>query len=275
MKNRLWLLLVLGCCLALLVACGGGGEGENAGEGDDVPEASSEGPSATAPAGDVANAGKITGTVSYAGGSDPDTPIAMNADPVCAGLHSSPVTTQTVEAKDGKLANVFVYVKSGLQGSFPAPTEKKTLDQQGCQYHPHVFGLQVGQPLVIKNSDATLHNIHALPKANAEFNQGQPFQNMEFERKFDKPEVMVQIKCDVHPWMSAYVGVVPHPYYAVSGENGTFEIANLPPGTYTVEAWHETMGTQTQQVTVDANGTATWDISFPGGGAAAPAATGG
>ncbi len=272
-RNKLWLLLALVCALAVLVACGGK-EGEESGDGGAVPEASTEGPSATAPAADVANAGKITGTITYTG-TDPDTPIQMaSADPVCGSLHQTPVTTQTVETKDGKLASVFVYVKSGLEGkTFPAPTEAKTLDQQGCQYHPHVFGLQVGQTLKIKNSDATLHNIHALPKTNQEFNTAQPFQNAVFERKFDKTEVMVHFKCDVHPWMSSYVGVVDHPYYAVSGEDGTFEIGNLPPGTYTIEMWHETLGPQTQQVTVEPNGTATVNVAYPAG--AAPAAAGG
>ena len=252
-RNRLWLLLAV-CALPVLSGCGGGGE--------ETDEASSEAPAAGSAAVDTANAGKVTGSISYAG-PDTDTPIAMNADPTCAGLHPTPVDTNAIAVKDGKLSNVFVYVKSGLEGkSFPAPTEKKVLDQQGCLYQPRVMGIQVGQPLVIKNSDATLHNIHAMPKVNSEFNQGQPFQNMEFEKTFDKSEVMVHFKCDVHPWMSAYMGVLPHPYYAVTGEDGTFTIDKLPPGNYTIEAWHEALGTQTQQVTVDANGTATMDLSF-------------
>ena len=257
-RNRFWLLLVLCCSLALLVACGGGGEGD--GEGDDVPEASSDAPAESAPAVDTANAGGVKGVINYAG-PDGDTPIAMNADPTCASLHTTPVDTGKYLVKDGKLGNVFVYVKTGLEGkSFPTPTEKKVLDQQGCQYHPHVMGLQVGQALSIKNSDATLHNIHSLPKSNAEFNQGQPIQNMEFDHTFDKAEVMVPFKCDVHPWMNAYLGVLDHPYYAVSGEDGTFSIDKLPAGTYTLEAWHEELGTATQQVTVAANQTA--DVTF-------------
>ena len=257
-RNRFWLLLALCCSLALLVACGGGGEGE--GEGDDVPEASSEAPAESAPAVDTANAGGVKGVVNYAG-PDGDTPIAMNADPTCASLHTTPVDTGKYLVKDGKLGNVFVYVKTGLEGkSFPTPTEKKTLDQQGCQYAPHVMGIQVGQPLSIKNSDATLHNIHAMPKSNQEFNQGQPIQNMEFDKVFDKAEVMVPFKCDVHPWMNAYMGVLEHPYYAVSGEDGSFAIDELPPGTYTLEAWHEELGTQTKDVTVAANQTV--DVTF-------------
>lgn len=250
-RNRFWLLLALCCSLAVLVACGGGGEGE------DVPEASSEAPSAEV---DTANAGGVRGVVNYAG-PDGDTPISMNADPTCASLHTTPVDTGRYLVKDGKLGNVFVYVKTGLEGKkFPTPSEKKVLDQQGCQYHPHVMGIQVGQKLSIKNSDATLHNIHAMPKSNAEFNQGQPIQNMEFDKTFDKAEVMIPFKCDVHPWMSAYIGVLEHPYYAVSGEDGSFAIDKLPPGTYTLEAWHEELGTATQDVTVAANQTA--DVTF-------------
>lgn len=256
-RNRFWLLLVLCCSLALLVACGGGGEGEEGGE-----EASSEAPAESAPAVDTANAGGVHGVINYAG-PDADTAIAMNADPTCASLHTTPVDTGKYLVKDGKLGNVFVYVKTGLEGkTFPTPTEKKVLDQQGCQYHPHVFGIQVGQPMSIKNSDATLHNIHSLPKSNSEFNQGQPIQNMEFDHTFDKAEVMVPFKCDVHPWMNAYVGVLTHPYYAVSGEDGTFAIDKLPAGTYTLEAWHEELGTATQQVTVAANQTAEVTFDF-------------
>jgi plastocyanin len=257
-RNRFWLLLALCCSLALLVACGGGGEGD--GEGDDVPEASSDAPADSAPAVDTANAGGVKGVVNYSG-PDTDTPIAMNADPTCASLHATPVDTGKYQVKDGKLGNVFVYVKTGLEGkSFPTPTEKKTLDQQGCQYHPHVMGLQVGQPLAIKNSDATLHNIHAMPASNTEFNQGQPIKDMSFDKTFDKAEVMVPFKCDVHPWMNAYIGVLEHPYYTVSGDDGSFSIDKLPAGTYTLEAWHEELGTATKDVTVAANQTV--DVTF-------------
>lgn len=257
-RNRLWLLLAV-CALPVLGGCGGGGEEET-----QTNEASSEAPAADAAAVDTANAGKVTGAITY-DGPDTDTPIAMNADPTCSGLHTTPIDTNAIAVSaDKKLANVFVYVKTGLEGkTFPTPTEKKVLDQQGCLYHPRIQGLQVGQPLTIKNSDPTLHNIHAMPTANAEFNQGQPFQNMEFDKTFDKPEVMVHFKCDVHPWMTSYVGVLPHPYYAVTGDDGSFTIDKLPPGNYTIEAWHENLGTQTQQVTVDANGTATVNIAFP------------
>jgi plastocyanin len=172
------------------------------------------------------------------------------------------VDTNNIEAKDGKLGNVFVYVKSGLTGTYPVPAEAKVLDQQGCLYHPKVFGIQVGQKLTIKNSDPTLHNIHALPAKNTEFNQGQPFQNMSFDKTFDKPEVLLHFKCDVHPWMSSYVGVVDNPYYAVSDESGAFTIPNLPPGKYTIAAVHPTLGEKTMDVEVAATQAAKADFDF-------------
>lgn len=263
-SHRLRVLLSLCVWLpvaAALAACGGGRE-----EGG-------PGTSAQAPAGqpvDLTNAGGVQGVVRYSG-PDPDTPLPLEADPVCSGLHQdAPVDSGTVIAKDGQLANAFVYVKSGLEGkSFPVPSEAKLLDQQGCLYVPHVLGVQVGQTLRIRNSDPTLHNVSALPKVNAEFNESQPIPGMEFEKRFDKPEVMVHFKCNVHPWMSAYVGVLPHPYFAVTGEDGAFALPQLPPGTYTLEAWHEALGTQTQEVTVAPNQTAEVAFEFPA--TAAPA----
>jgi len=176
----------------------------------------------------------------------------MAADPTCASLHSEPVFAETVIANsNGTLKNVFVYVKEGLEGkTFPAPTTPVTIDQKGCQYHPHVFGIQVGQPLEIINSDSTLHNVHSLANQSKQFNLGMPIQGMKLAKKFENPEVMVKFKCDVHPWMNAHIGVLTHPYYGVSGDEGTFEIKDLPAGTYTIEAWHEKYGTQTQSVTV-------------------------
>jgi hypothetical protein len=195
----------------------------------------------------------------------------MNADPNCAALHPEAIETEKVVkgAGDG-LSNVFVYVKSSVPGSYPPPAEPVTLDQKGCTYHPHVFGIQTGQKLVVKNSDETLHNIHARPATNAEFNQAQPFVNMTLERTFDKVEVMLPFKCDVHPWMSAYVGVLNHPFFAVTGADGSFSIGRLPAGTYTVEAWHEVLGTRSQEVTVTAGGAADWSFDFAAA-AAAPA----
>lgn len=226
--------------IALLAACGGGGD------------AATETAAAPAPAPALAAAGgsgSITGLVSYTG-DDTDAEINMDADPVCAEAHSDGAEGEAVLAADGNLANAFVYVKEGVSGSHPAPSEPVVLDQVGCTYAPHVAGIQTGQKLVIRNSDPTLHNVHALPVNNAEFNQGQPFQNMELEKTFATAEVMVRFKCDVHPWMAAYMGVVDHPYFAVSGADGSFSIDGLAPGDYVVESWHETLGTRTQNVTV-------------------------
>ena len=136
--------------------------------------------------------------------------------------------------------------------------------QKGCHYVPHVQGVQVGQPLQIVNSDSTLHNVHGMPKQSKEFNLGMPIQGMKLDRKFDKPEVMVKFKCDVHPWMNAYVGVLDHPFFAVSGADGQYEIKDLPAGTYTVEAWHEKFGVQTQEITVTDAAAGSADFSFGG-----------
>ena len=255
-RNKLFVLAALA---ALAVACGGKQEATST-TGAAAPSGST--PAAPTAAVDTSNGGTVSGVATYAGVST-DTPIAMNADPVCAGLHKEPVNTGKVVVKDGKLANVFVYVKTGLEGkSFPAPTAKAEINQEGCLYHPRIQGIQTGQTLVIKNSDPTLHNIHALPTKNVEFNQGQPFKGMQFEKTFTKPEVMVHFKCDVHPWMSAYMGVVDNPYFAVTKEDGTYSIPKLPPGKYTLEAWHETLGTADQDVTMTPNGTVSANFDF-------------
>ena len=232
-------------------ACGGGSDAPA------VPAA------AAPPAFDPATAGSVMGTITLEGTAPAAETIRMNSDPACAEL-ATETETETeyyVVGGSGGLGNVFVYVKEGLEGrNFPAATDPVMIDQQGCRYRPHVFGIRVGQALTIRNSDATLHNIHATPAANAEFNMGQPIQGMEFERTFESAEVMVPFKCDVHSWMNAYVGVMDHPYFAVTGDDGGFDISELPPGDYVVEAWHEELGTQTQNVTVGEGGTA--EVSF-------------
>ncbi len=236
--------------LAVAAACGGG-------------EAPSE-PTPTAPEApplDLATAGNLTGMVVLEGTPPDPEQIRMNSDPVCVGEAPNTETEYYVVGDGGSFANVFVYVKEGLGGrSFPAPSEPVVLDQISCRYTPHVFGVQVGQTLVIANSDPTLHNIHATPAINAEFNTGQPIQGMRLERTFTNPEVMVPFKCDVHGWMNAYAGVLDHPYFAVSDGSGTFDISMLPPGDYVIEAWHEELGIQTQNVTIGEKETV--EISF-------------
>jgi plastocyanin len=238
---------------ASVVACGGGSQ-----------PASSAAPAA-APSGggkkvDAATAGEVKGVVTLDGMAPKNADIKMNADPVCIKqTANAPQTQETyIVGKDGKsLANVFVYVKEGLSPdySFDVPTESAKIDQQNCRYHPHVFGMRVGQKLEIVNSDPTLHNIHAVPKANTEFNNGQPIQGMKMDHTFTAKEVMVPFKCDVHGWMNAYVGVLDHPFFAVTDDEGKFDIKGLPPGTYTIEAWHEKAGTTTQSVTIGASET--------------------
>ena len=192
----------------------------------------------------------IAGKVSYEGAAPAAEKIKMAADPVCQQQHAEPVTAQDLVVHSGALQNVAVYVKEGVQGPAAPSKEPVVLDQQGCLYHPHVFAIQVGQPLEIRNSDPTLHNINAQPKANKRFNVAQPTKGMKTVKTFEKAELPVPFKCNVHPWMTAYGIVLDHPYFGVSDESGAFKLRNLPAGTYTLEAWHERLGTRTQKVTV-------------------------
>lgn len=175
--------------------------------------------------------------------------IKMDADPKCAALHAeTPLEDSIVTDAEGNVQYAFVYVKKGLEGkTFDVPKTPAVIDQKGCRYEPHVLGVMAGQELLIKNSDDLLHNIHALPFNNKEFNFGQPQKGMEEKKVFTQPEVMVKVKCDVHPWMSAWVGVVEHPFHAVTDASGKFEIKGLPPGKYTLEVWQE----RYKSVTVD------------------------
>lgn len=212
-------------------------------------------------------AGNIVGKINFKGAKPAPVMIKMNADQKCLKMHGGKdvESDQVIVNPNNTLADVFVYVKKGLEGkTFPTPTQKVVIDQKGCTYHPHVFGMMTKQPLEIINSDPTLHNIHALPKNNTQFNIAQPIKDMKITKTFDNPEVMVKVKCEVHNWMAAYVGVLPHPFYSVSNDKGDFQIKNLPAGTYEIEAWHEKYGTQTMNVTVGASDTKTVDFTFQG-----------
>lgn len=209
-------------------------------------------------------AGDITGKISFDGKTPAVAQIKMNADKQCLSMHPNPVNSEEVIVNgNGTLKNVFVYVKDGLNKKFDVPTTPVVLDQHGCQYTPHVFGVQAGQSIEIRNSDPLLHNIHALPKNSPQFNNAQPLKGMKMTKKFDKPEIMVKFKCEVHNWMNCYAGVVDNPFYAVSDEKGAFTIKGLPAGTYTVEAWHEKYGTQQLKVTVSDKGVAA-DFKYAG-----------
>lgn len=219
----------------------------------DPATAKSEAPPArAAPAvGGGAGQATLTGKAIVQGSVSAAAKIKMDADPVCQQQHSAVVHAQEIVATGGALQYVFVYVKSGLEGkTFPVPTDPVVFDQQGCLYEPHVLGVRAGQPVRILNSDATLHNVNAKPTQSAPFNLAMPTKGMTITKTFAKPEIMVPVKCNVHPWMHAYIGVVDHPFFAVSGADGTFAIPGLPAGTYTVEAWHERLGTVTETVTV-------------------------
>src|SRR5688572_23086409 len=210
---------------------------------------------------DAATAGTVAGRVAIDGAVPPNAALKLGGDAVCERAHKGGVTAETFVSENGGLGNVFVYVKDGLgQYFFDVPSEAVKLDQSGCVYKPHVFGVRVGQNIEFVNSDATGHNVHALPNANQEFNFSQPIQRQKDTRFFTTPEVMVRFKCDLHNWMSAFAGVLDHPYFAVTSPGGQFELKDVPAGTYTIEAWHEKLGTQTQSVTIGENDSK--DISF-------------
>ena len=201
---------------------------------------------------DAATAGTIKGKVLLEGAAPEMPVIKMSSDPACASGGEVRAESYVVDA--GGLKNVFVYIKDGLGNKyiFDVPTTPVTIDQKGCHYVPHVVGVRTTQPLEIVNSDGTLHNVHGMPQTNKEFNQGQPVQGMKNSFTFTSLEVLIPLKCDVHSWMNAYVGVVDHPFFAVTGNGGTFELRGVPPGSYSIEAVHEKLGRQSQPVTLGA-----------------------
>jgi len=178
------------------------------------------------------------------------------AECITAHPNGLPKAEDVVTGPGGSLANCFVHIKKGVSGRFPRPKEPVTLDQKGCMYKPHIVGLRPRQTLLVTTSDPTLHNVHTLPKLNPELNKAQKKGDPPLELSFRKAEVMVKVKCEVHTWMNAYIGVVDHPYFAITGADGMFEFPEkIAPGTYTVEVWHEFYKTKTQEITVGAGDT--------------------
>jgi len=213
----------------------------------------------------TAGAATLSGTIKFEGTAPVLKPVAMDADPGCARKHSTAVANEMLVLGTGNtVGNILVRVKSGVPAgkTYPAPSEPAVIDQNGCQYKPHVLGMMVGQKLKIKNSDGLLHNVHALPKTNTEFNRAMPATMTEFDHVFDKAEDVFRVKCDVHPWMGSWVAVLAHPFFAVTGKDGAFKIDGLPAGTYEIEAWHEKLPAKTASVTVGADDKKTVDFTL-------------
>ena len=252
-----WQPLVAGLAVLALAACGGG-DGGGAADGGDGETAEAAGP--VVPPDSQAT---VSGQISFEGAPPEAQPIDMSAEEKCVRAYGDEgPMTQHVLVSNGQLANVFVYVKSAVDRDFPTPSEPVSLDQQNCRYHPHVLGIQAGQDLRILNSDSLLHNINAQPSTNRGFNISQPQAGMATTRSFSLQEVMIPVKCDVHGWMNAYIGVLEHPYYAVSSSDGSFSLEGLPPGEHVIEAWHERYGVQEDTVTVAAGGSASVSFTF-------------
>ena len=257
--------MMLGAAAALAFGVWGCG-----GKSADNASAGSTGSSggAAAPSGAAGPTGtaSVSGVIHFTGQAPANPKIDMSQEAACKGKYTTPPTDPQYVVSGGKLGNVFVYVKSGLPNgaTYPAPSTPAEIDQTGCLYHPRVFGVMTNQDIVIKNNDAVLHNIKAVPATNRGFNISQPSAGMTSTRKFASPEVMVPLECNVHGWMHAWVGVLPHPFFATADSTGSFSIKNLPPGTYTIEAWHEKLGTQQQTVTVGAGEAKTQDFTFSG-----------
>jgi plastocyanin len=260
--RRILALMLAATMLSFMLACG------DSDDEDDVAEDDAATETAGVPYKSSGNEGSITGAVNFTGEAPAPKPISMDADAACAQSNPNP-QTEDVVVKDGKLANVFVYIKDGKTAdgkniagfTFEVPATEVTLDQKGCRYIPHVLGMMAGQKLKVTNSDPTAHNVHPSPKSNKEWNQSQPANAQPIIQTFTRAEVVVPVKCNQHPWMKANIGVLKHPLYAVSGENGAFEIKGVPPGTYTVALWHERYGEKTQSVTVGAKETKTQDFT--------------
>jgi plastocyanin len=218
---------------------------------------------------DPSTAGTISGRIVFSGKPRPSSRVNMDNDPQCVKLHDQPVTDEEIATfrvgSEVRLANVFVYIKSGLEGKvFEPPAEPVVIAQRGCWFGPRVQGIMVGQTLQVVNSDPLTHNIHPLARVNREWNQSQSPGDPPLTRRFAQPEVMIRIKCNIHNWMLAWIGAVPHPYHMVTGQEGLFSLEGVPPGEYILEAWHERLGRQEQPVRISAGGRMEMLFNFKG-----------
>lgn len=215
---------------------------------------------------DPATAGSISGVIRYTGPHPARKTIDMRSEPACVEAHHGKAVDESlVVSPHGELANAFIYIKSGLEGKhFETPAASVEIDQSGCWFHPRVIGIQIGQTLQVVNSDPVTHNIHPMAEVNREWNHSQGAGDPPINRRFLKREIMIPVKCNIHSWMHAWIGVADNPYFAVSKPDGTFAIPNLPPGAYTIAVWQEKLGTQEQQVTVAPHANAAADFTLKG-----------
>jgi plastocyanin len=215
------------------------------------------------PASAAEKSAAVKGVVKFEGTPPKASPINMAADPTCVKQHPTPVLSQDVlTGANGGLRNVIVFVAGGLsQQTFEPPSQPVVLNQKGCMYQPHVLAIQANQKMEVVNDDPTSHNIHPVPANNREWNKSEP-PGSKAEETFAREEIAIPVKCNIHPWMRGYVAVFKHPYFVVTDKDGSFNLSSLPPGTYTIKAWHEKLGTTTQTVTVSANETKTIDFVF-------------
>ncbi|MEO7298013.1 MAG: carboxypeptidase regulatory-like domain-containing protein [Verrucomicrobiota bacterium] len=206
----------------------------------------------------------LSGRIILKGTPPPERDVAMDSS--CGTFHkTTPKTRLYVVGQDGALADVFVYIKEGLNGkTFAAPTQPVLLDQVGCEYTPYIVGLQTGQKLLVRNSDPVMHNVHPTPtvEGNKEENKAQMAKSPDLTFVYNNPEQFLKFSCQVHPWMVAYVCVVPHPFFAMSAKEGTFNIKNVPPGKYVIEAVHRKLGKQTKEITIAEGEAKSLDFNF-------------
>jgi plastocyanin len=251
MKVKLFLLLI--ASLAILVA----------GTDSFAAKDASGGAHSGATGNGTGSSASLVGHVKFQGQLPQPAKISMSADPSCAKLHPGPAVSQDfVTGSDNTLGNVVVFIADGLGNrTFDVPAEAVTFEQKGCIYQPHVVALRANQKIKVVNSDNLTHNVHPIPANNREWNKAEPAGSSS-EESFAREEIAIPVKCNVHPWMKSYIAVFKHPYFAVTGKDGSFQLPNLPPGEYTVEAWHEKLGTMTQKITVAAGESKSVDFTF-------------